>query len=147
MKQLQYLHHRLAHLRRCRQWLRWATAGSAAAIAVMVVLAVVFALDWCFQRNEDLWQRLFLVTGGALAVGWAAYRYAWPWLGRREDHLEMALLVQRHAGIDSDLVAALQFESHDAGQWGSAQLETAVIEKVSLRQESLDVMAALERLR
>ena len=143
-KQLQYLRNRLAQLHRYRQWLRWATAASAAVIAVLLALAAIFALDWCFQRNEDVWQRLFLLSAGAIAVGWALRRYAWPWLGRREDHLDMALLVQRRAGIDSDLVAALQFESPDAGQWGSAQLETAVIEKVSARQEGLHVMAALE---
>jgi hypothetical protein len=143
MKQLAYLHHRLARLRRRRQRFRQATAASAVAIAVLAVLGAVFALDWCFQQNEDLWQRLFLLAVGAVAVVWATRRYALPWLGKREDQLEMALLVQRHAGIDSDLVAALQFESPEAPQWGSAQLETAVIEKVALRQEGLDVMAAL----
>jgi len=144
MKQLNYLRNQLVCLRRYRQWLRSGTAISAVLIAVMIALVAIFALDWCFQRNEDLWQRLFLLTGGAIAVGWAMRRYALPWLGKREDHLEMALLVQRHAGIDSDLVAALQFESPEARQWGSSQLETAVIEKVSTRQKGIKVMAALE---
>ncbi|MEI8372739.1 MAG: hypothetical protein WCJ35_07885 [Planctomycetota bacterium] len=144
MKQLQYLRNQLIQLRRYRQWLRWATAISAAVIVVLMVLAAVFALDWCFQRNEDRWQRLFLLTAGAVAIGWAARRYALPWLSKREDPLEIALLVQRYAGLESDLVAALQFESPEARQWGSVQLETAVIERVSSGQKGIKVMAALE---
>ena len=81
-------------------------------------LAGVFALDWCFQRNVDLLQRLLLLGFAAAAVIWAFVRFALPWLGKREDETDMALLVQRQAGIDSDLVAALQFESADAAQLG-----------------------------
>lgn len=143
MKQLAYLHNRLAGLRRRRLWFRRATATSAVVIALLAVLGVVFALDWFFQQNVDVWQRLFLVGLAAAAVVWATRRYAWPWLGKREDQLEMALLVQRHSGIDSDLIAALQFESPEAPQWGSAQLETAVIQQVASRQQGLNVMAAL----
>jgi hypothetical protein len=145
MKQLAYLPHQLARLRRYRHRFRQATAASAVAIAVLAVLGGIFALDWYFQQNEDLWQRLFLLTVGVAALVWAVRRYALPWLGKREGDLEMALLVQQHAGIDSDLVAALQFELPEATQWGSAQLETAVIDKVALGQESLKVMAAMPR--
>jgi len=114
-------------------------------IAVLWALAAVFALDWQFQRNIDLWQRLFLLALAAAAVIWAFVRFARPWLGKREDMTDMALLVQRHAGIDSDLVAALQFESTDAANWGSTQLETAVIDRVAAVQKKLDVMAAMPR--
>ncbi len=149
MKQPQHLrplHKRLARLRRRRRRFRWATAASAVAIAALWALAGVFALDWYFQRNVDLWQRMLLLV---LAVGrasiWAFARFALPWLGKREDETDMALLVQRQAGIDSDLVAALQFESADAAGWGSTQLETAVIDRVAAKQQNLDVMAAMPR--
>ena len=115
------------------------------AIAVLWALAGVFALDWYFQRNVDLWQRLLLLGLAAAAVIWAFVRFARPWLGKREDVTDMALLVQRQAGIDSDLVAALQFESTDAADWGSTQLETAVIDRVAGEQKKLDVMAAMPR--
>ena len=134
MKQLQHLRplrKRLARLRRRRQRFRWATAASAVAIAVLWALAGVFALDWYFQRNVDLWQRLLLLVLAAAGVIWAFARFTLPWLGKREDDTDMALLVQRQAGIDSDLVAALQFESPDAASWGSTQLETAVIDRVA----------------
>ncbi len=98
-------------------------------------LAGVFALDWCFQRNVDLLQRLLLLGLAAAGVIWAFARFALPWLGKHEDVTEMALLVQRQTGIDSDLVAALQFESPDAEHWGSPQLETAVIDRVATEQK------------
>ena len=93
----------------------------------------------------DLLQRLLLLGLAAAAVIWAFVRFALPWLGKREDDTDMALLVQRQAGIDSDLVAALQFESADAAYWGSTQLETAVIDRVAVEQKKLDVMAAMPR--
>ena len=140
------LRDRLAGLRRRRQRFRWATAASAMVIAVLWALAGIFALDWCFQRNIDLWQRLILLVLAATGVFWAFVRFARPWLGKREDDTEMALLVQRQAGIDSDLVAALQFESGDAAKWGSKQLQTAVIDRVAARsRRTIDVMTALPR--
>jgi hypothetical protein len=142
---LRPLRKRLIRLRRRRQRFRWLTAASALAIAVLWALAAVFALDWCFQRNVDIWQRLLLIVLAAAAVIAAFVRFAAPWLGRREDVTDMALLVQKQAGIDSDLVAALQFETTTAADWGSTQLETAVIDRVAARQRNLDVMAAVPR--
>ena len=98
-----------------------------------------------FSDNLDFWQRLLLLVFAAAAVMWAFVRFALPWLGKREDETEMALLVERQAGIDSDLVAALQFESGDAARWGSPQLQTAVIERVAARQKKIDVMAGMPR--
>ena len=139
------LRRRLKGLRRARQRFRWATAASAAAIAVLWALAVVFALDWSFQRNIDLPQRLLLEGLAAAGILWALARFSPPWLGKREDDTEMALLVQRQAGVDSDLVAALQFESADAAKWGSTQLETQVIDRVAATHQQYDVMASLPR--
>ena len=146
MKQLTLLrplHKRLARLRRRRQRFRWATAASAVAIAVLWALAGVFALDWCFQRNIDLWQRLLLLATRRGGRDLGLHGFALPWLGKHEDETEMALLVQRQSGIDSDLVAALQFELPEAPRWGSAQLETAVIDRVAARQQKINVMAAM----
>jgi len=139
------LRKRLARLRRRRQRFRWATAAGALAIAVLWALAAVFALDWYFQRNIDLWQRTLLLVLAAAGVIWAFVRFARPWLGKHEDITDMALLVQRQVGIDSDLVAALQFESADAAHWGSTQLETAVIDRVAVEEKKVDVMAAMPR--
>src|SRR5205085_516615 len=53
----------------------------------------------------------------------------------------MALLVERKQHIDSDLVAALQFDSPSAAAWGSPQLETAVIDYVAEFGQGLDIFA------
>ena len=68
--------------------------------------------------------------GIAIAVGiWAYRKFAAPWLAKRESDIDMALLVERQNKIDSDLVAALQFESPEAKGWGSVRLEDAVIDR------------------
>ena len=145
MKQLDYLHRQLARLGQLRQWYRRATAASAISNALLLALAAFFALDWIFQRSDDRWQRAFLLAVGAGGIYWAIRRFALPWLGKREDNLDLALLVQSRAGIDSDLVAAMQFESSQADGWGSWQLQTAVIDRMSSQQKSLDVMSLLPR--
>ncbi len=145
MRRLRPLRRRLARLRGRRRRFRLATAATALAIALLWALAGVFALDWWFQRNIDVWQRLLLVGLATGGVAWAFARFARPWLGKREDETDVAILVERQAGIDSDLLAALQFESADAAGWGSAQLQSAVIERVATGQKDFDVMAALPR--
>ena len=79
-------------------------------------------------------QRAIAIGIGVGAVIWAYRRYAKPLLSQRETDLDMALMVERQQGIDSDLVAALQFENPDAARWGSTQLERAVIDYVAAFQ-------------
>jgi len=57
----------------------------------------------------------------------------------------MALLVERQEHIDSDLIAAIQFEQPDAKTWGSTQLEEAVIDSVAGRAPRINVMRGLSR--
>ena len=73
-------------------------------------------------------------------IVWVYRRFAQPLLSCRESDLDMALLVERQQGIDSDLVAALQFERPDAAKWGSQQLERAVIEYVAAFSRGLNVL-------
>jgi hypothetical protein len=74
---------------------------------------------------------------------------ALPWLGHRETLVDVALLVQKQERIDSDLVAAIQFESPEAPQWGSVQLEQAVIDRVAAASKGLRPLLGLptERMR
>jgi hypothetical protein len=76
-------------------------------------------------------------------MAWAWTRFVRPLLGRHEGELEMALLVERQQHIDTDLVAALQFESPQAAAWGSPQLETAVIDYVAEYGREIDVFQGL----
>ena len=138
MTRLPELRANLRGLRHRRRMTRLGVGYSALAVAVLWVLAVAFLADWLLEMDRP--QRTVSLVVCACCVGWAFRRFSLQWLRRRETELEMALLVERRQHIDSDLVAALQFESPNASQWGSAQLEQAVIDHTAELSRDLDVM-------
>lgn len=140
---LQTLRSQLAGLRRARRMVRWTTAWSALATGVLWILAALFLLDFVFEMSVV--QRVIVLLLSAAGV---AALFIWlvrPLLGRGETEIEMALLVERQQEIDSDLVAALQFESPQARQWGSWQLTDAVVDYVGQLGRGLDVFAGFSR--
>lgn len=143
MNELALLRARLRRLRRRRQRLRWATAYSGLAAGVLGVLLLVLAADWALDMTR-VQRGVALLLAGA-AVVWVLRRYTLPLLGRRESELDMALLVERQEGIDTDLVAAIQFESPEAAAWGSPALERAVVRRVAAVQDRLDVFHGLSQ--
>ena len=98
--------------------------------AVLWALIGVFLVDFLLQREVAAPQRAILLLIAAAAVAWAFYKYARPLLSIRESEVDMALLVERQHQLDSDLVAAIQFEDDIQGRWGSRELELAVIDSV-----------------
>lgn len=108
---------------------RQAAAWSAVAVAGLWTVAILFALDVQFEFGR--FERAILLVAAIGLVVWAARRFALPYLGVTETEEDMALLVERRQQIDSDLIAAIQFESPQAGTWGSPQLEGAVIDYVA----------------
>jgi hypothetical protein len=144
MTRLLELRKRLARLRRRRQRIRWETAYSALGLAVLWVAAGMFLVDWLFELNV-IQRGISLALGIGLVV-WAFVRWALPWLGKSETDLDMALLVERQEHIDSDLIAAVQFESPEAAGWGSRQLEQAVVDGVARSSPRLNVMSVLSRV-
>ncbi len=143
MTKLNALRSQLASLRRWRAFVRRTTALSAPLTAVLWILAVIFALDVAFEM--DVVQRLIVMAVGVGAMAWAYARYSIPLLGVRETDTEMALMVEKQHRINSDLVASLQFESPEAPEWGSRQLEDAVIERVAGMSRDLDVFEGFSR--
>lgn len=141
MTQLALLRSRLQRLRRTRAVVRMATAWSSLLIALLWVLTAVFFIDWLLEMDRP--QRFVALLICAGVITWAFRRYTLPWLGRKEDELDMALFVERQQHIDSDLVAALQFEQPESAQWGSTQLESAVINYVDEFTPDLDVFEGL----
>ncbi|HZN33137.1 MAG TPA: hypothetical protein VFB80_04935, partial [Pirellulaceae bacterium] len=133
----------LATLRRARAGVRGAVAWSALAIAILAALAAVLALDLIFELAVP--QRIVVLLLAAGAVAWAFWRYTRPHLGVTEDETEMALLVERQQQIDSDLVAALQFESPQSYDWGSPQLTGAVIDYVAAVGSGINVFEGFSR--
>lgn len=139
----------LESLVRKRQAIRWGTGYSGLLLAVVVILVAFFALD--FLLRLTVLQRV-VAWGAALAVGaWAARKYLLPFLGQRETPHQAALLVERNHQIDSDLIAALQFEEQHAApgkaksDWGSAALQSAVVDYVAEYSGGLNVFAGLNR--
>ena len=143
MTKLAALHSHLTTLKHTRQSVRLATALAALAIAVLWSLACVFLLDVLFEL--PVLPRIIVMVLGALGCFWAYTKYTQPMLGVQETELDMALMVERQQKIDSDLVAAIQFESPQAATWGSRQLETAVIDYVAEYGKSLNVFEGFSR--
>jgi hypothetical protein len=143
--QLDILRSQLASLRHARANARRMSAGSALATAVLWSLAGVFALDWLFQREMQAPQRALLLLIAAGIVVWAYRKFAHRLLMVEETEVDMALMVERQQQIDSDLVAALQFEDDVQGRWGSRQLETAVIDYVAHLGPDIDVFQGFNR--
>lgn len=138
MSKLSYLRTRLGVLRRRRQMVRWGVALAALLLALVLTLVAAFALDWFFDMTRL--QRVVTILLGVGCLVWAYRRFAWPWLQVHESDIDMALLVERQQKIDGDLVAALQFEEHEAQRWGSTQLRHAVIDYVADFGKGLNVL-------
>lgn len=137
------LRRQLQALRSARQRTRVAAAFSAVAIAASVAIAVFWAVDLKFELSVA--QRLVMLGLAAIGLVWSYRRYARELLSVSESLVEVALLVERTHRIDTDLVAALQFEQPEARDWGSSQLETAVIDQVADRGQALDVFEGFSR--
>ncbi|QDU27928.1 hypothetical protein ETAA8_30190 [Anatilimnocola aggregata] len=143
MTRLSTLRTQLSSLRRARSLVRVATAGAALVIAALWALVAVLVLDLLFELPAP--QRLVVMAIAIGAVVWAAIKFTWPLLQQHESVEDMALLVERQQKIDSDLIAALQFESTQAGTWGSQQLEGAVIDYVAHVGNQLNVFEGFSR--
>ena len=123
------LRSRIDGVRRRRAMVRWAVGLSILGLAVATAVAVLFLGDWMFSLPRP--GRLGLLVVTIAAVAWVFLRHVRPWLTVRESDLDLAMLVEREQGIDSDLVAALQFEQPGSGGWGSDELRSAVVDYVA----------------
>lgn len=142
MSKLHVLRSRLRRLAWRRWGMRW-SAGFSAFLSVLLALAVFFfLLDWSLWMDRPQRAVAWLLVLGGIVVAWR--RYVQPLMGYHENEIDMALLVERQQKIDSDLVAALQFESIHATQWGSAPLRQAVVDYVADFSKGLNVFEGLD---
>ncbi len=112
---------------------------SIVSIAVLWLMALAFLADWTFEMTVA--QRVVLLAACAAALLWALRRFAAPFIGKGESVLDVALLVEKQQGIDSDLVAALEFERAEAASWGSGELRDAVVVRAAEIESRVDVFA------
>jgi hypothetical protein len=131
------LRSQLSRLRRSRAAVRWGSAVCAPIAIVLWLLVAAFWCDWSFDLPVMLRGVVLVawIAGGA----WAIRKYAWPLIRVTESEQDVALLVEQQHHIDTDLVAALQFEQPQASKWGSSRLEQAVVDYVAEFSPSLDV--------
>lgn len=123
------LRERIGVVRHRRASTRRVAAAATAGLTLLAAVIVAFLLDWLLGLSRGGRVVLLLAVAGGLA--WAWWRFVRPWLAVRESDLDLAMIVEREHGVDSDLVAALQFESADAATWGSTDLQGAVIDYVA----------------
>lgn len=134
---LKTLRSNLDSLRKRRSSVRLTTAYSGFLAAAIWVVFGCFLLDWALEMNGA--QRVILMLISAYGLIYSFRRYAAPLLQSRESLFQTALLVEKTKGIDSDLIAALQFEEPGAEEWGSAELQDAVKDNVAEMSKGLDV--------
>ncbi|MGC4004094.1 MAG: hypothetical protein QM811_13625 [Pirellulales bacterium] len=128
-----------------RRGLRWGTGWFGFGLALLAIFAAFFVVDYALSMT--VLQRIVAWVVVVIAVVWAAKRYLAPYLGRSESAQEMALWVERQQQIDSDLIAALQFEDETAAGKvvGSPALRGAVVDYVAEFSQGLNVFAGLDR--
>src|SRR5579871_2765290 len=131
------LRSRLGSLRRSRAAVRWGSAVCAPIAVVLWLLVAAFWCDWSFDLHVSL--RSLVLAAWILAGVWAIRKFAIPLISIRETEQDVALLVEHQHRIDTDLVAALQFEEPQATKWGSSRLEQAVVDYVAEFSPSLNV--------
>ncbi|MEK6259205.1 MAG: hypothetical protein AABP62_11370 [Planctomycetota bacterium] len=131
------LRSQLGSLRQKRAAVRWGSAVCGPLAVALWLLVAAFLCDWSFNLPMGLRAVTLLawVAGGI----WAVTRFAWPLVKVRESEQDVALIVEQHHKIDSDLVAAIQFEGPHAPTWGSARLQQAVVDYVAEFSPSLNV--------
>ena len=134
---LKTLRSNLDSLRKRRSSVRLTTAYSGFLAAAIWVVFGCFLLDWALEMTGA--QRVILMLISAYGLIYSFRRYAAPLLQSRESLFQTALLVEKTKGIDSDLIAALQFEEPGAEDWGSAELQDAVKDNVAEMSKGLDV--------
>lgn len=134
MNRLGELIQRLAAVARRRRRARWAIAIWDSLLGLLWALWAIGTLDALLELTRA--QRLLAWLGILGVLGWHAVRFQRPMLRRRETTLDLALELERVQGIDSDLVAALQFESSNPTPQ-TANLRRAVVDYVADYAEHL----------
>jgi hypothetical protein len=114
-------------------------------LVLALALSAAFALDWTLRFNRE--QRGGMLVAVAFLVLWGLRKFVWPAVASRESVIDMALKVERWQRIDSDLVAALQFESTAARSWGSPQLAAAVVDSVATLGHKLPLGQVMSEIR
>uniref|UniRef100_A0A7C4QM02 DUF4175 family protein n=1 Tax=Schlesneria paludicola TaxID=360056 RepID=A0A7C4QM02_9PLAN len=137
MMTLAPLRARLQTLRLARTVVRWGCALSQLALVLLGGWMLAFLLDWGLSLSFA--GRAVVLGTWLLGMGWYLAARTLPILRHVEGLEDLALQVERRQRIDSDLIAALQFEAAAPGTWGSPRLTAAVVDYVAEFSQGLNV--------
>ncbi len=129
MTELKRTRNQVRALRRRRQLVRWSTAVAPLVTATLLILAAFWLVDYVFHLDAP--QRVVMWGVCSLTIGWIYWRFAKPLLSQHESEVDVALLVEQQHQLDSDLVAAMQFDAAPAVTYGSPDLQTAVVQQAA----------------
>ncbi|MDA1049014.1 MAG: hypothetical protein O3C40_00840 [Planctomycetota bacterium] len=121
--------------------MRWQTVVSRTLVGAVIAVVALLLIDFSF-RLETAPRAMVILVAVAIVV-WRALRRIVPPLLCHETVVDMALLLERTHGVDSDLVAALQFDAAANERVGSPELQQAVIAQAAKVSETLDFRAAV----
>jgi len=127
----------LNSLRLARSAIRWGCALSQLVIVLIATWGSAYLLDRGLLLS--LPSRVVVLIAWIVGMGTYALRKTVPQVQHAESLEDVALHVEHRQGIDSDLIAALQFDAAPVGAWGSPRLSTAVVEYVAAFSPSLNV--------
>lgn len=132
---------KLGKVRNRRAFTRWQIVISQGVLFDLVGLFALFLIDFSFRL--DSLPRLIAIGVTVVMVVWYTLRRITPDLFAAESIVDVALLLERVNHVDTDLVAALQFDSAIGTNVGSVELQRAVVDRAATLSETLDVVPAI----
>lgn len=143
MKRLAAVHSGLRRLRHVRAAARLSSALSVVFSVLLWVLMIAFLLDFGVRMDRIERGVVLLATLGVAA--WASRRYLLPAARTRENDATLAVMIDRRKGLQSDLIAALQFDDERRRQYGSGGLRDAVVARTAEASARLNFLEGFSR--
>ncbi|MEX0818853.1 MAG: hypothetical protein WD070_04650 [Pirellulaceae bacterium] len=134
---------RLKRLKYRRAFVRWQTAIAHGVVVWIGALFALLVIDWSLRLEAV--PRLMVISVTIGVTAWRMLRHVVPQVMHDETIVDLGLLLERTHGVDSDLVAALQFDATPHSDAGSPELQRAVIERAAEISETLDFRSAVPR--
>ena len=129
-------------IERVRQFRHSVRNGSAwAVLASLIIIALLLNMGLDVLTDMGRLERGITLALICILAVWAFRKFVTPVLGIEESDIEVACMIERKHGLESDLVAALQFADADRAQFGSSDLREAALAnstKISSRLNYLE---------
>ncbi|MBC8356943.1 MAG: hypothetical protein H8E66_33645 [Planctomycetes bacterium] len=143
MSELQTFRAKLARLRSRRAFTRWQTVIARGVMLDVIALFVLLLADFSFRL--EVVPRSIVIAVVVGVVSWRMLRHFTSDLLTHETIVDIALLLEQTNRVDSDLVAALQFDTTASSSVGSRELQRAVVDRTARISETLDFRSVVPK--